>query len=111
VRDETPTPGPDPAKADEPDTASAQVPGLEPAVQPDKLKPDKLQPNNPLHGVTLEMIVTTLVANYGWEKLGKMFRIRCFTKDPSIKSSLRFLRTTPWAREKVEKLYVRDLGS
>lgn len=104
--DETHTPGPDPAQADEPDTASAQVPGLEPVAQP-----DKLQPNNPLHGVTLEMIVTTLVADYGWEKLGKMFRIRCFTKDPSIKSSLRFLRTTPWAREKVEKLYVRDLGS
>lgn len=69
------------------------------------------QPNNPLHGVKLEMILTVLVEKYGWEKLGKMFRIRCFTKDPSIKSGLKFLRTTPWARERVEQLYVRDLRS
>ncbi|MBS1142720.1 MAG: hypothetical protein H6R14_126 [Proteobacteria bacterium] len=64
------------------------------------------QPNNPLHGVTLEKIVTELVANYGWKALGEQIDIRCFTHDPSIASSLKFLRRTPWAREKVEALYV-----
>lgn len=67
------------------------------------------QPNNPLHGVTLEMVVTHLVDVYGWNELGRMIRIKCFTNDPSIKSSLKFLRKTPWAREKVEALYVRSL--
>jgi uncharacterized protein (DUF2132 family) len=66
----------------------------------------KDQPNNPLHGVTLERIVTELVAFYGWESLGQQIDIRCFTQDPSIASSLKFLRRTPWAREKVEALYV-----
>ncbi len=64
------------------------------------------QPNNPLHGVTLENIVTELVACYGWESLGQQIDIRCFTQDPSIASSLKFLRRTPWARTKVEALYV-----
>ncbi|NAZ59608.1 VF530 family DNA-binding protein [Aeromonas caviae] len=64
------------------------------------------QKNNPLHGLTLEAIVTALVAHYGWEKLGQEINIRCFTQDPSIKSSLKFLRKTPWAREKVESLYL-----
>lgn len=64
------------------------------------------QPNNLLHGLTLEAIVTALVAHYGWEKLGQEIAIRCFTLDPSIKSSLKFLRKTPWAREKVESLYL-----
>ncbi|MFH1659881.1 MAG: hypothetical protein FD131_677 [Rhodocyclaceae bacterium] len=64
------------------------------------------QPNNPLHGVTLENIVTELVACYGWESLGQQIDIRCFTQDPSIASSLKFLRRTPWARAKVEALYV-----
>ncbi|MEG0010515.1 MAG: VF530 family protein [Aeromonas sp.] len=64
------------------------------------------QPRNPLHGMTLEAIVTALVAHYGWEKLGQEINIRCFTQDPSIKSSLKFLRKTPWAREKVESLYL-----
>lgn len=64
------------------------------------------QPKNPLHGLTLEAIVTALVAHYGWEQLGKEIDIRCFTQDPSIKSSLKFLRKTPWAREKVESLYL-----
>lgn len=59
----------------------------------------------PPEGVTLEMMVTKLVENYGWEKLGRKVKIRCFTHDPSIKSSLTFLRRTPWAREKVEQLY------
>ncbi len=65
------------------------------------------QPNNPLHGLTLEMIVTDLVAHYGWRRLGEMIDIRCFNFDPSIQSSLKFLRKTPWARAKVEALYLR----
>ena len=64
------------------------------------------QPNNPLHGITLEKILTTLHAHYGWEELGRQIDIRCFTHDPSIASSLKFLRRTPWARERVESLYV-----
>jgi uncharacterized protein (DUF2132 family) len=64
------------------------------------------QPNNPLHGIKLEQILNSLVDFYGWEDLGQLIRIRCFTNDPSIKSSLKFLRRTPWAREKVEKLYL-----
>ena len=62
---------------------------------------------DPLHGVTLEAIVTRLAAHYGWEELGRRIAIRCFTHDPSVKSSLTFLRRTPWARQKVEQLYVR----
>jgi uncharacterized protein (DUF2132 family) len=64
---------------------------------------------DPLHGVTLEAIVTELVARYGWAELGKRIAIRCFTSDPSISSSLKFLRRTPWAREKVEALYLGRL--
>ena len=64
------------------------------------------QSNDPLHGKTLEKIVTSLVEFYGWEELGDRINIRCFTSEPSVKSSLKFLRKTPWAREKVEKLYV-----
>ena len=67
------------------------------------------QPNNPLHGKTLEEIVVYLVSYYGWEELGKKIRINSFRKDPSIKSSLKFLRRTPWAREKVEQLYLRTI--
>ena len=63
-------------------------------------------PNDPLHGVTLEMILTRLVERYGWDELGKRVPIRCFTNDPSIKSSLTFLRRTPWARKKVEEIYL-----
>ena len=61
---------------------------------------------DPLHGVTLEMIVTHLVEQYGWAELGKRIPIRCFTNNPGIKSSLTFLRRTPWARKKVEELYL-----
>jgi uncharacterized protein (DUF2132 family) len=61
---------------------------------------------DPLHGVTLEMIVTRLYEAYGWEELGREVRINCFNFDPSIKSSLKFLRKTPWAREKVENFYL-----
>ncbi|MFH2138199.1 MAG: VF530 family protein [Candidatus Omnitrophota bacterium] len=60
----------------------------------------------PLHGITLEMIVNRLVEHYGWEALGKRINIRCFNSDPSVKSSLKFLRKTPWARKKVEDLYL-----
>lgn len=67
------------------------------------------QPHNPLHGLTLERMVTDLVDYYGWEELGARIPVRCFTLDPSISSSLRFLRKTPWAREKVEQLYVYTL--
>lgn len=64
------------------------------------------QPNNPLHGITLEKIVVSLVEHYGWEKLGREIPINCFQHEPSVKSSLKFLRKTPWAREKVENLYI-----
>ena len=64
------------------------------------------QPNNPLHGITLKQIVEELVEHYGWEFLGYQINIRSFTHDPSVKSSLKFLRRTPWARTKVENLYL-----
>ena len=64
------------------------------------------QPNNPLHGVQLEAIVTALSANYGWDELGQRIPIRCFQSEPSVASSLKFLRKTPWARDKVEGLYL-----
>ncbi len=67
------------------------------------------QRNNPLHGKTLEMILQHLVALYGWEELGQRITINCFTSNPSIKSSLTFLRKTPWARQKVEDLYLNYL--
>lgn len=64
------------------------------------------QPNDPLHGITLEQIVTALVDYYGWYELGDRIQIRCFNLDPTVKSSLKFLRKTPWARKKVEDLYL-----
>lgn len=64
------------------------------------------QPRNPLHGMTLEAIVIALQARYGWEGLGERIPVRCFTHDPSVASSLKFLRKTPWARDKVEGLYL-----
>jgi len=64
---------------------------------------------DPLHGVTLERIVTELQARYGWEEMGRRIPIRCFLYDPSIKSSLTFLRKTPWARQKVEEWFINDL--
>jgi len=69
-------------------------------------KENKEQPNNPLHGVKLATILETLVEQLGWEKLAAKININCFKKDPSIKSSLKFLRRTPWARDKVEQLYL-----
>ncbi|MDQ8194091.1 VF530 family protein [Coraliomargarita sp. SDUM461004] len=69
----------------------------------------KEQLNNPLHGLTLEKILISLQEFYGWEGLGARIEVRCFTHDPSIKSSLKFLRRTPWARKKVEELFVYTL--
>jgi len=65
-----------------------------------------VQPRNPLHGMTLEAVVRALEAHYGWAELGVRIPARCFTHEPSIQSSLKFLRKTPWAREKVEGLYL-----
>lgn len=67
------------------------------------------QPNNPLHGITLQQMLNELVSYYGWDYLGEVINIRCFKNDPSIKSSLTFLRKTPWARTKVEALYFKML--
>ena len=71
-------------------------------------EPEK-QPNNPLHGKTLEAILVYLVSYYGWNELGDIIRINSFRNNPSLKSSLKFLRRTPWAREKVEELYVETV--
>lgn len=72
---------------------------------PDSPAPPE-EPHNRLHGITLEAMVRALQAHYGWEDLGRRIPIRCFTHDPSVNSSLKFLRKTPWAREKVEGLYL-----
>jgi uncharacterized protein (DUF2132 family) len=64
------------------------------------------QPKNPLHGITLEQIVTSLFEHYGWDELGRRIKIKCFKSNPSVQSSLKFLRKTPWARQKVEDLYI-----
>ncbi|MDB2363753.1 VF530 family protein [Flavobacteriales bacterium] len=69
------------------------------------------QPNNPLHGVKLATIIEELVEHYGWEKMADHVNINCFKSNPSVKSSLKFLRRTPWAREKVEVLYIRMINS
>ena len=67
------------------------------------------QPNNAMHGITLEIVVNSLFDHYGWAELAKRINIRCFNSDPSVKSSLKFLRNTPWARKKVEDLYLFTL--
>lgn len=69
------------------------------------------QPNNPLHGLTLETILTELVARHGWDGLAQRISVRCFMNEPSIASSLKFLRRTPWAREQLEALYVADMAA
>ena len=69
------------------------------------------QPNNPLHGIKLAEIVEQLVEHYGWEQLGNAVQINCFRSNPSVKSSLKFLRRTPWAREKVEQHYLKMMKS
>jgi uncharacterized protein (DUF2132 family) len=80
-----------------------QAPTLPPTQAPAQAP---AQPRNPLHGKTLEAIVTELAEHYGWDGLGQQIPVRCFTHDPSVPSSLKFLRKTPWAREKVEGLYL-----
>jgi uncharacterized protein (DUF2132 family) len=75
-------------------------------MTPDQKNNHRVQ--DPLHGITLKMIVSQLVETYGWEELGQKINIKCFTNDPSINSSLKFLRKTPWAREKVEALYLKN---
>jgi uncharacterized protein (DUF2132 family) len=66
----------------------------------------RIQPKNPLHGITLEKMLKVLIAHYGWEEMGRLININCFKNDASLNSSLKFLRTTPWARKKVEDLYL-----
>lgn len=77
----------------------------------DQIDNKKPQPNNPLHGIKLKDILEQLVENYGWEMLANRIHINCFSIDPSINSSLKFLRKTPWAREKVEQLYIELLDN
>ncbi|CAM4212350.1 VF530 family DNA-binding protein [Gillisia limnaea] len=72
-------------------------------------KDSEKQPNNPLHGLKLAAILESLLEKYSWEELGEQINIRCFTHNPSVNSSLKFLRKTPWAREKVEQLYLQNL--
>lgn len=74
-----------------------------------KINTDNYQQNNPLHGVKLVEILEYLIDVYGWEKLGAKVKVNCFTNNPSIKSCLKFLRKTPWAREKVEELYLHSV--
>lgn len=71
--------------------------------------PERGQPKNPLHGITLAKVVEALVAHYGWEELARRIPVRCFANDPSVSSSLKFLRRTPWARAKVEELYLQTV--
>ena len=75
----------------------------------DNIKNNNEQANNPLHGLKLADILEQLVEKHGWENLGKKININCFNNDPSIKSSLKFLRKTPWARDKVEALYIKTV--
>ena len=80
----------------------------EPGPAPPQPEEPRTQRNNPLHGVTLKAIVEDLVYRRGWQELGDEIKIHCFQNDPSVSSSLKFLRKTPWAREKVEQLYLAD---
>jgi uncharacterized protein (DUF2132 family) len=79
---------------------------LDDTTAPPEPRPAAHQPRNPLHGLTLEAIVTALAAHYGWTGLAERIPVRCFTHEPSVGSSLKFLRKTPWARDKVESLYL-----
>jgi len=88
-----------------PRATEASEPGAMPPTPPTPPAPPA-QPRNPLHGVTLEAIVIALADHHGWAGLGERIPVRCFNVDPSVASSLRFLRKTPWAREKVEQLYL-----
>lgn len=89
-----------------PENAAEQTPENQPEAPS---QPTSEQPNNPLHGVKLVDMLEYLVEKYGWQELGDRINIRCFNSDPSIKSSLKFLRQTQWARDKVEQLYLRSI--
>ena len=84
----------------------AAAPASKPGAEPTTTAAPASQARNPLHGMTLEKILLALEAHYGWDGLGERIAVRCFTHEPSVASSLRFLRKTPWAREKVESLYL-----
>ena len=84
----------------------AAAPASEQGTEPTTTAAPASQARNPLHGMTLEKILLALEAHYGWDGLGERIAVRCFTHDPSVASSLKFLRKTPWAREKVESLYL-----
>ena len=104
-----PPPGPSAPKsgpAAGPASGSTSGPAADPASVPRPAPAPAPRPRDPLHGLTLEAIVTRLSAHYGWPGLGERLPIRCFTHDPSVASSLKFLRRTPWARAKVESLYL-----
>jgi|SaaInlStandDraft_2_1057019.scaffolds.fasta_scaffold291378_2 uncharacterized protein (DUF2132 family) len=88
------------------DNAAEQTPENQPETT---APPTHMQPNNPLHGVKLADMLEFLVEKYGWQELGNRINLRCFNYDPSIKSSLAFLRQTQWARDKVEGLYLRSI--
>jgi uncharacterized protein (DUF2132 family) len=82
----------------------------DPARAPEKsAQPDRIHPRDPLHGITLETVVNTLVQRHGWLEMGRRIPIRCFQFNPTLKSSLVFLRKTPWARQKVELWYLSEL--
>lgn len=86
---------------------------IQDSIQDAKAAEVQTQRNNPLHGLTLEMILTSLVSHFGWRDLAERIPVRCFSSDPSMSSSLKFLRKTPWARDKVESLYafmLRDIA-
>lgn len=104
MNDPQPNP-PEPDRASESDRASQSS-----SMPLSDLQPKKSQPNNPLHGVTLKAMVEYLVDEYGWDRLGERIRIDCFNYDPSINSSLKFLRKTDWARAKVERLYLDSIS-
>ena len=104
MNDPQPNP-PEPDRASESDRASQSS-----STPLSDSQPKKSQPNNPLHGVTLKAMVEYLVDEYGWDRLGERIRIDCFNYDPSINSSLKFLRKTDWARAKVERLYLDSIS-
>lgn len=102
---ELPPPPSPPAEAPPPSDGPQAAPVPEPAPAPAAATPAR-QPRNPLHGVTLEAMVVALQQHFGWRGLAEQIPVRCFQSDPSVSSSLKFLRKTPWAREKVESLYL-----
>ena len=107
TRDETP----DEAPGGVPDGGAPRDDAFDGEPPPADGAPDTRQARNPLHGVTLERMLTELSAALGWAAMGRRVPIRCFTHDPSVASSLKFLRRTPWARQQVEALYLQHVGA